>query len=261
MDMDKLFEDLFAAELGREWSDVQSVSRKILAVTPLEPWMEGSARRCLAISYVAFSMQRDDATKRSLRQTAVDEARKSILAYERGASPNPTHLSKCYDTLSMTLHMLAIALEGTQLDAKVKLDREAVTASEKALQLNPGNKDAQENLEKARKSEAVYAEAIKESSGGSKCFVATAACGDPFAPEVILLSAFRDDVLFQSRIGTAFVSLYYILSPPVASVIAQSKMLRRAAMVMIVKPATSLVRLIWDHRHCEVTNAKRRGND
>src|ERR1022692_1901042 len=27
------------------------------------------------------------------------------------------------------------------------------------------------------------------------CFVATAACGDPFAPEVIALSAFRDEVL------------------------------------------------------------------
>jgi hypothetical protein len=93
-----------------------------------------------------------------------------------------------------------------------------------------------------------YRQLLKEAQPekAGMCFVATAACGDPFATEVLLLSAFRDDILSRSRIGTAFVSLYYTLSPPVASVIAQSKMLRRAAMVMIVKPATSLVRLMWD---------------
>ena len=79
-----------------------------------------------------------------------------------------------------------------------------------------------------------------KSSGG--CFVATAACGDPLAPEVILLSAFRDDVLSASRIGRVFVRLYYTVSPPVASVIARSGGLRRAAMVLLVRPAVRLVR-------------------
>lgn len=76
-------------------------------------------------------------------------------------------------------------------------------------------------------------------SGG--CFVATAACGDSFAPEVIELSAFRDSVLLPHRTGRAFVRLYYTVSPPFAAVIAQSGVLRRAAMVLAVRPTVRLV--------------------
>jgi hypothetical protein len=78
-----------------------------------------------------------------------------------------------------------------------------------------------------------------ESKGG--CFIATAACGSPIAPEVIVLSAFRDDVLLRSRIGTVFVGLYYAVSPPIAAVIARSAALRRAAMACVVRPSASLV--------------------
>ena len=76
-------------------------------------------------------------------------------------------------------------------------------------------------------------------SGG--CFVATAASGDPFAPEVIALSAFRDDVLLTTRIGRVFVHLYHAVSPAIAGVIARSSARRRFAMVVIVKPAVWLV--------------------
>jgi len=82
-------------------------------------------------------------------------------------------------------------------------------------------------------------QSTKKSSGG--CFVATAACGNPFAPEVMALSAFRDDVLLQHGIGRTFVRLYYTVSPPIAVVIAQSTALRRAAMTLIVRPAVRLV--------------------
>ena len=77
------------------------------------------------------------------------------------------------------------------------------------------------------------------------CFVATAACGDPFAPEVIVLSTFRDDVLSTSVIGRAFISLYYATSPPVAAVIARSIALRRAAMTMLVRPSVRVVTSLW----------------
>ena len=73
------------------------------------------------------------------------------------------------------------------------------------------------------------------------CFVATAACGDPFAPEVIALSAFRDEVLLQNRIGRLFVSLYYAVSPPIAAVIARSRALRSVAMAILVQPAARFV--------------------
>ncbi|GEM_PF-1526228 len=78
----------------------------------------------------------------------------------------------------------------------------------------------------------------KEKSG---CFVVTAACGDPLAPEVIELSAFRDDVLLRKGIGKGFVHLYYRVSPPFAAVIARSAMLRRLSMALIVSPAAKLL--------------------
>lgn len=80
---------------------------------------------------------------------------------------------------------------------------------------------------------------LKAESGG--CFIATAAGGDPWAPEVVALSAFRDDFLSRSRIGRAFIRLYNLASPPVAAVIARSSALRRAAMTLVVRPAVWLV--------------------
>ncbi len=93
---------------------------------------------------------------------------------------------------------------------------------------------------------------LKQRLGKSGCFVATAACGDPLAPEVILLSAFRDDVLLKRRIGRAFVRLYYTVSPPIADVMARSAMLRASSMRFVVTPATAVVAKLW--------NRKRYGN-
>ncbi|MDH3593160.1 MAG: hypothetical protein OER88_14840 [Planctomycetota bacterium] len=61
------------------------------------------------------------------------------------------------------------------------------------------------------------------------CFIATAAYGDRDAPEVKQLRRFRDQVLLQSRVGTAIVRLYYSVSPPVARLIARRPRLRVAA--------------------------------
>lgn len=86
---------------------------------------------------------------------------------------------------------------------------------------------------------------LKPNVGKSGCFVATAACGDPFAPQVIALSAWRDEVLLGNRIGRAFMCLYYLASPPFAALIARSGGLRRAAMVLLVGPAVRLVNATW----------------
>jgi len=83
----------------------------------------------------------------------------------------------------------------------------------------------------------------KTKSGG--CFIATAACGDRRAPEVIILSAFRDVFLAQNLIGRAFIRLYYVVSPPIATVIARSTGLRRVALTLVVRPAVWLARL-WN---------------
>jgi len=70
-----------------------------------------------------------------------------------------------------------------------------------------------------------------ESKGGLKsraCFIATAAYGDPDAPEVEALRRFRDRRLLTNLPGKAFVRLYYRVSPPFARLIARRPGLRTA---------------------------------
>ena len=67
------------------------------------------------------------------------------------------------------------------------------------------------------------------SGGKSGCFIATAAFGSYLDPHVMVLRHFRDDVLLQTRAGTAFVKFYYHYSPPVADFIREHGFLRLLA--------------------------------
>jgi len=65
------------------------------------------------------------------------------------------------------------------------------------------------------------------------CFIATAAYGSPDAPEVEGLRRFRDRRLLTNPVGTAFVRIYYRVSPPVARLIARRPRLRVAVRRML----------------------------
>lgn len=84
------------------------------------------------------------------------------------------------------------------------------------------------------------------SSGGGKsgCFIATAAYGSYLDPHVKVLRNFRDEVLLQSRLGTAFVKFYYKHSPPIADYIAQHESLRTLFRLLLT-PVILLVKLGW----------------
>lgn len=74
------------------------------------------------------------------------------------------------------------------------------------------------------------------------CFVATAAYGSPHAPEVILLSRFRDEVLLNSKFGILFVSFYYWISPPLASLISKVAFLRVTTRIFLITPILRLLK-------------------
>lgn len=60
----------------------------------------------------------------------------------------------------------------------------------------------------------------------SGCFIATAAYGTPMAQEIESLRRFRDLSLESNPIGRHLVTLYYKISPPLATIIAQNKNMR-----------------------------------
>lgn len=74
----------------------------------------------------------------------------------------------------------------------------------------------------------------------SACFIATAAYGSPLAPEVTVLSQFRDDVLAASTLGRLLIHIYYGVSPPIASAI-DSRERMKSAVRKLLHPIVRIV--------------------
>ena len=85
-------------------------------------------------------------------------------------------------------------------------------------------------------------QATPEKSGG--CFVATAVYGNYDHPVVLDLRYFRDHFLDQKKWGRSFIKWYYTYSPNLANTISKNQVLRIMALLLVVKPLHSLVKLI-----------------
>lgn len=68
------------------------------------------------------------------------------------------------------------------------------------------------------------------------CFIATAVYGSPMAKEVDLLRYLRDEVLQKSLLGRLFVSIYYLISPPIAKIIARSDFMKNIVRTAVIYP-------------------------
>ena len=58
--------------------------------------------------------------------------------------------------------------------------------------------------------------------GKEGCFIATACYGDYNAEEVLVLRAYRDNILKQNYFGRLFIKVYYFISPTLSILIAKS---------------------------------------
>jgi hypothetical protein len=83
--------------------------------------------------------------------------------------------------------------------------------------------------------------AVSGGGGGRPCFIATAA-STPHAPDVQVLTTWRDVWLRQRRAGAHFVTAYERVSPALARFIARSDLRRTLARTLIVTPAAWLAR-------------------
>jgi hypothetical protein len=95
-----------------------------------------------------------------------------------------------------------------------------------------------ENLRKIATSDDRQAE---KKSG---CFIATATYGSPLAPEVLVFRRFRDDILLTSKVGTAFVEFYYLISPPLARLISKGRLLRIVTRHLLLEPVLRLLKAV-----------------
>ena len=76
----------------------------------------------------------------------------------------------------------------------------------------------------------------------SGCFIATAVCGSPGAPDVLFLREFRNRHLLRHGAGTAFVRLYELLSPGLADFIRTRAWCRRAVRFLLIRPLVASIR-------------------
>jgi len=76
------------------------------------------------------------------------------------------------------------------------------------------------------------------------CFIATAAYGTSLTAEIEALRDFRDETLLQTTLGSAFVDVYYAMSPGMAEEVAKRPWLAGLVRVALT-PIVWMVRIPW----------------
>ena len=82
-----------------------------------------------------------------------------------------------------------------------------------------------------------------EGGAGKGCFIATAAYGTAWEPNVVTLRDFRDSYLMTNSLGRGFVGFYYENSPPLADAIRErpwARCLTRLALTPVVVVAGAM---------------------
>lgn len=201
------------------------------------------------------------AWKEVLGKTATVE---TVRVFQQWCREEPEHLS--------ALTGFAEAVYLCFSEGGSRFESEALTAIEKAIELDPNDPSAlrvraswayamEEDKKKAREfaerllavePDSEVAKKIIEKSPSGGCFIATAACGSAEAPEVLTLRAFRDRFLLQNPAGWRFVAGYYAISPSLASLIGRFGLLRVLTRWVLVKPVSVVITQVLKSTEKEV---------
>ena len=102
----------------------------------------------------------------------------------------------------------------------------------------------------------------QRAAGGGQCFLATAACGSPQAPDVLVLREFRENVLRTSTLGRAVCRIYNAVSPPLARIVARHPLLRLIVRRTVITPAATVARVrirrVQELQQCSVSGCGRK---
>jgi len=186
---------------------------------------------CEAYAIVALKGRDPDLAKRS-----IDMGKKALRLHEEGRYLDEKNLFILYEALTKAYFLIA------DYD-------EAERYCKMALNIVPESQSMNAVLNVIRKAQRSETSTEMDTSQEKKgCFIATAVCGSPYAPPVILLRDFRDNILQKTLLGKIFIWIYYHLSPFFANAISKSEFLKKFARILIVKPALLVAKFLEKYK-------------
>lgn len=234
------FASATSAMMNGDWEQARQICSEELATPGLDADYEALGRKahCEALTQTGLR-QADDSRKKQQIELAVDEGRRACLLFDRPSFDDHGR-SEAHQLLGTALVLLGLE-HAAGSPQRTQLTDEGISHLENSLKFDPLNHKATEQLERARK---VQADNRAKAKSGA-CFVITAVYGNPFAPEVVLMSSFRDSVLRRNRVGRLFVRSYCAVGPLFAEIVADHPRLRVLARSLIVEPSVKCVRRFW----------------
>ena len=93
---------------------------------------------------------------------------------------------------------------------------------------------------------SVYHQSCYSVLSSPGCFIATAVYESALCNEVILLKNFRDNILLKSLIGRFFVTIYYMVSPPIALLLCKHFQLKEFIRKIVLNPIVKWIQVLME---------------
>jgi len=87
-----------------------------------------------------------------------------------------------------------------------------------------------------------FTQALRECERKEGCFIATAVMGSPLTSEISVLRAFRDKFMMKNAYGRNLVRIYYVISPPIATLVSKNTLLKTLLKRWVVMPLVVTVK-------------------